>query len=164
LDIDVSEVRAMAPLWRIRRGLIGLIDFKGRATRSDFLFGLIVLMLVGFTLDWIIGKFLEDPRNPFESLGSFAIFMLASTILARRLHDQNRSGWSAVIVIPMIGIKACERYLYNIGELPAPDLGSPFDLISGALVVAFWCFALWPGTNGQNRFGPDPRRFRAKLA
>jgi uncharacterized membrane protein YhaH (DUF805 family) len=25
------------------------------------------------------------------------------------------------------------------------------------LVIAFWVFWFWPGTEGENRFGPDPR-------
>jgi uncharacterized membrane protein YhaH (DUF805 family) len=73
---------------------------------------------------------------PNEGLGSIlqaiigiVVFIPYLSVLIRRLHDIDRTGWwSLLLLVPLLGI----------------------------LVLIF--FAVQPGTNGQNRFGPDPVR------
>jgi uncharacterized membrane protein YhaH (DUF805 family) len=92
---------------------------------------------------------------------------LATT--AKRLHDRNRSGWWAVAVIVVNRI----AYLYyglffglyfGVDVLGVPEL----LLVMGAVVLSLlqtWIvielfFVI--GTDGANRFGPDPTRTALK--
>lgn len=106
--------------------------------------------------------FSQVPQSRYDSLGYYAILLLLMVCLVRRLHDQDRSGWYALIVVPLLGMRAYGQYLYNIGELPMPKLGAPYNSINVVLVIVFWAVALWPGTSGVNRYGPDPRDLRPK--
>ena len=75
------------------------------------------------------------PATGFEELDFwllvFGILLFLSNliIVVRRLHDQNRSGWWLLLFcVPVVGI----------------------------VWLLIWCLFI-PGTNGENRFGPDPR-------
>lgn len=69
-------------------------------------------------------------------LAVLAIAVPAVAVTVRRLHDRDMSGWwylafSAVSVVPGIGVFAS---------------------------VAWLVLMAMPGTDGPNRFGPDPKR------
>ena len=129
-------------------------EFSGRSRRKEFwmfMLGYVIILSV-----LVIGMFagrplssLEDPAA-LESMaggGTFIIFaiLIGITVLAlfipiiavnvRRLHDRDMSGWwylGFIVLsnIPFVGI------LISIGYLVLMAL---------------------PGTNGPNRFGPDPK-------
>ncbi|GAA0296960.1 hypothetical protein GCM10009087_03450 [Sphingomonas oligophenolica] len=86
-----------------------------------------------------------------------SLWVFAIPLFARRLHDQNRSGLLALILPSVIIMKLYAQSLYDAGQLPVPTLGPPLNAVEIVLVVAFWILFLWPGTRGDNRFGPDPR-------
>lgn len=147
---------------RIRRSLVGMTEINGRATRSDFLFGFFILAIAGSVADWVVEWFSQGTRSRYDSLGYYAVMLLLITCLVRRLHDQDRSGWYALIVVPLLGMSAYGQYLFNVGELPLPKLGAPYSVINIVLVVVLWAMILGPGTTGINRYGPDPREMRPK--
>jgi uncharacterized membrane protein YhaH (DUF805 family) len=95
------------------------IDIKGRASRSEywwfFLFCFIVNMIAAFI-------------SPKLQILFYLILLLPSlTVLIRRLHDTDRSGWWVLLLlIPVIGL----------------------------LVILY--FMLVEGTPGPNRFGNAP--------
>lgn len=88
-------------------------EFEGRSGRREFWifqllpFGILLVMAIAAAVD----------NNPFGGLGSFAVLTIISGILAlvgllvpqlalqvRRFHDQNLSGWFALLnLIPYIG-------------------------------------------------------------
>ena len=118
-------------------------DFRGRATRREF------WSFVAFwTAAAVACTFAFDiPPGPLSAAKATTILQSAPVLLipavllvplaaaaVRRLHDVGLSGWwlvSAAAPVPVLDI-----------------------VIVGAQVV---CFAR-PGTSGDNRYGPDPRR------
>ncbi len=117
-------------------------NFRGRARRSEYwwwaLAYIIIVIVLGFVERAVLGSGSADFASGDGAVGaSFnagilsGLFMLASAIPylavgARRLHDIDRSGWWALIVlIPFIG----------------------------GLILLYWY--VQPGTPGPNRFG-DP--------
>jgi uncharacterized membrane protein YhaH (DUF805 family) len=106
--------------------------FSGRARRSEYwffqLFGILVIF-VPVALAFLTGLTPAGPRIILFLLWSLFILALLIPNLAvcvRRLHDTNSSGW-----------------WYFIAFIPF-----------GSFVLLIWyCF---PGTDGENRFGPDP--------
>ena len=72
-------------------------EFNGRATRSEYWWFGLFIVLVGTVLSLI---------NQYASLVFYLAVMLPSVaVAARRLHDTNRSGWWQLLsLIPVVGI------------------------------------------------------------
>lgn len=98
--------------------------FSGRAARSEYWFFVLFQCLAGFVCGLLmpfgIGRAL---------LGLFLLanFLPAISVMVRRLHDTDRSGW-----------------WYWIALIP---------LVGAILLLIWFCTR---GTSGANRFGPDP--------
>ena len=121
-------------------------DFSGRSQRTEYFLYFIVLYGVIGVLAVLGGAFARsgDYFQGFQNLGSgiamtiLILLVLASIIpswavTVRRLHDQDKSGWFALLsFIPYVG-----------------------GLI--VLVLAFL-----PGTPGENDYGFDPRTDEAE--
>lgn len=94
------------------------VNFKGRATRSEYWwFVLFVTIIQGTTI-------------PFSlTIQAIAVAVLALPMLAagvRRLHDINRSGWWYwICLIPAIGVFILLYWLISEGTQGANDYGNP---------------------------------------
>ena len=120
----------------VRSGFDNYVNFNGRASRSAYwwwvLFGLLV-SLAARVLDGLVGSNIVRYNQYgmaigiISSLVGLALLLPSISVLVRRLHDTNRSGW-----------------WYWIAIIP----------IIGWLVLLF--FLVGPGTPGNNRFGPPP--------
>ena len=115
-------------------------DFDGRSSRSEFwwvqLFFVVVLtvIFIFFTNTNSIEAIENNNINGSGMLLIMAAFIFAITGLipmialsVRRFHDQNKSGWF---------------YLLNF-----------IPYIGGIILLVFMCLR---GTDGPNRFGPNP--------
>ncbi len=113
--------------------------FSGRAPRSEFWWYVlfvwvasIVLSIVDSTLFGTVvmmpGGFSASTSTPYLSgLFSLAILLPNLAVSVRRLHDTDRSGWWLLIsLIPLVGF------------------------------IVLLVFFTSRGTDGDNRFGPDP--------
>ncbi|TFW00520.1 DUF805 domain-containing protein [Oxalobacteraceae bacterium OM1] len=71
-------------------------DFKGRASRPEFWWFMLFLVVANAALSLI--------SSPLGHLFSLATLLPSLAAGARRLHDTNRSGWLQLLwVIPVIG-------------------------------------------------------------
>ena len=114
-------------------------DFSGRARRTEFFLFFITFYGMLFILVMLAGGLstVETGGTP-GALGMIPMLLAVLFVLAgivptwsvtiRRLHDQDRTGWLSLLTL-------------------IPYLGFLFMLI----------FGLWPGTEGENDYGPDPR-------
>ena len=116
----------------VKKCLSNYVTFSGRAARSEFwwfaLFVFLGNLAFGIVDMLIFGRTVEGDQ--ISVLGAlFSLGMLLPSIAAgvRRLHDRDMVGWWYLIVL-----------------IP----------ILGALVLLF--FFVQKGTDGTNRFGPDP--------
>ena len=114
----------------IRAGFGKYADFSGRASRSEYWWWAVFHFLV--TVVVVLPLMMADPSNALAFtilywVVTLALFLPSFTVMVRRLHDTDRSGWWVLIsVIPLIG----------------------------AFVLLFWLAR--SGTLGPNRFGPPP--------
>lgn len=108
------------------------VTFSGRASRSEYwyfvLFSFLVGMICGFLDAMLFGQ--PDPQatslQPIASIAQLVLFLPSLSVGIRRLHDTNRSGWWILIAFTIIGL------------IP---------------LIYWYCIK---GTQGDNRFGPDP--------
>jgi len=136
-----------------------LFSFKGRINRARFL--VVQLALLTF---W----FIAWPKPPIflSSLWilvvAIAMFWINTATTAKRLHDRN---WSGYWAIPIVILNRLFLLYYGL------FLGFAFGVVSIAWelllvmvavamsLLGFWIFIelyFLMGTDGPNRFGPDP--------
>ncbi|MDR3735958.1 MAG: DUF805 domain-containing protein [Acidobacteriaceae bacterium] len=101
--------------------------FKGRASRSEYwwfqLFG-IAFYLAAYVPGLLLNKY--PIIELLSCLAWLAIIVPSVSVMVRRLHDTEHSGWC-----------------YWLGFIP----------IVGAILLIWTCRR---GTDGENQYGPDP--------
>ena len=87
----------------------------------------------------------------------FVLFMWVSfSIAVRRLHDRDKSAWWLLpyVVLPIL----LDPELFALAGVPVGSgIGSALQIASGVIsLVYFLELGFLRGTDGPNRFGPDP--------
>ncbi len=115
------------------RPLRNFYSFSGRSQRLEmigpFFFGIIISII--YLIDLIPSR--EHPHFTLSAiLGvivAIYLFLMGISLIVRRLHDIDKSGWWYwIFLIPIIG----------------------------GLILFYWTY-LKDGTKGPNRFGEDPK-------
>ena len=104
------------------------LTIEGRARRAEYWWFFLFCLLAGLVLGIVDGiVFGSAGITPISSLFSLAVLIPSITVGVRRLHDRDMTGWWLLIaLVPLIGF-----------------------------IVLLVLFVL-RGTDGPNRFGPDP--------
>ena len=132
-------------------------DFSGRSRRMEYWMFILFTTLVGVVLAGpaifsLIAASETDPllvdTDPFAAFGTLgsaglgiyglfalAVFIPSIAVTVRRLHDRDMSGWWYLGVI----------------------VGGMIPLVGFIITIAFVVIMFLPGTDGPNRFGPDPK-------
>ncbi len=112
----------------IQRGFSGYVVFSGRAARSEFWWWTLFTFLVNIGTEIVDGVLAAGGVPPFlNAVVNLALLLPGIAVGVRRLHDMDHTGWwYLIILIPVIGI------------------------------IALLIWFLFKGTEGDNRFGPDP--------
>jgi uncharacterized membrane protein YhaH (DUF805 family) len=156
-------------------------QFSGRSPRREywmfFLFNIIVQIVLTF-LDNVLGlgghssSYSSTAANGYAAGGaasggvlsglwSLAILIPSIAVGVRRLHDVNRSGWwmvAPILLVPVAMIAALARLGANPDAAMA-GFGILFlvmALIAGIMAIVLLVWFCMRGTEGPNRFGPDP--------
>jgi uncharacterized membrane protein YhaH (DUF805 family) len=155
-----------------------LFGFKGRVTRlywwvTSLVVGTVAGMLTSSLEFWAkqVGSGMINPdTQEFEPVGPFAIGLGAIVILnmwislalsVKRLHDRDRTGWWIAVVYLAI----LAAVLLGMATLMQPEgQREPLNAIAVAAFFATLCLMIWMfieigflrGSQGPNRFGPDP--------
>ena len=118
-------------------------DFHGRATRAQFWQYVLVYLAITILVDFIGFRILS-------ALWLLGLCLPTAGVTIRRLHDIGRSGWW--LLLPIV---------------PAFLMGSfffvfwPLTMVLGLTFAAFCAYLIYlyllPGTQGGNRYGPDPK-------
>ena len=120
-------------------------QFNGRASRSEFWYFCLAVVIYFFVAGFLLGMtVVSDEVFGLATLVLFIpIFIPSIAVAARRLHDINQSGWMQCIFIP--------------GFVADEFLGTGWVIY--LLTLALWAF--WfsqAGKKGKNRFGAQPRK------
>ncbi len=103
------------------------VTFSGRARRKEYWMYYLFYMIFAFVIGFVEG--LAGMETPVLSgIYGLAILLPSISVLVRRLHDIDKSGWWFwIALVPFVG---------------------------GIVLLVFSCME---GTKGPNRFGPDPK-------
>lgn len=139
-------------------------DFTGRAPRAEywwFYLGTVVVQIPLGMIDRAIG----GTWSPLSSLFSLVILLPWIAVSVRRLHDLDRTGWwLAAFFLPfvVVGIWAAVTVVSFLPTTPPAPSG---PLLVGFIIaivvmlilaIVMLVFMVTSGTEGPNRFGPDP--------
>jgi len=118
-------------------------DFKGRASRSEFWWFALSVLVLSMVASSIFMYILPQPMQAWASLAvSLALAIPNLAVTVRRLHDRNLRGWW--VLAPML----------------SPLLGQTQEAILNVLMLSmtlcFLTLLALPGSKGPNRFGADP--------
>ena len=118
---------------------IKYFQFSGRARRKEYWLFLLSCGVGGIitgVLDWFLGTPVHEESGTGALTGLLILLILipGMSLVVRRLHDTDRSGWWILLgLIPFFGL----------------------------IVFVFMCLN---GTEGKNRFGPDPKAIRERTS
>jgi len=144
----------------LKRTLGGIAEFKGRSRRTEVIYYWIATVLIS-----VVVAMVRVTLAGFEStiwldvVLQLVLVIPMFSLFVRRLHDQNRSGWWGLLLPLALLLSIPEKLNEVRGDLQAmlvqkiSVMAISLDLLCLAILVLF----LWPGTDGPNRFGSDPR-------
>jgi uncharacterized membrane protein YhaH (DUF805 family) len=93
----------------VRTCLTKYVDFSGRATRSEYWWFVLFIVLVGLAISIV--------SNTLSGLFSLATLLPSIAAATRRLHDTNRSGWWQLIcLVPVVGLIVLIVFLAQEGR------------------------------------------------
>jgi uncharacterized membrane protein YhaH (DUF805 family) len=133
--------------------------FSGRASRAEywwFAIATFVISLVFTVIDDVAGSEIGLLGIVFN----LGVLIPTISVTVRRLHDTGRTGWW--ILLPIVSgaifgsfvIRESLAETFDAREPTSLDLTSTFAFLSSCVLLTI--FMILRGTNGPNRFGPDP--------
>ena len=150
----------MTPVDWAKRPLQKYADFTGRASRSEYwwyILGLIIVAVVLSIVESLVGVkgMIIGIYGPLTALLWLATIVPSTAVGARRLHDTNRSGWWQLLAyIPYLILLLIRPGAGSaLGAVALAGIVSLIALVCAIVVLVFMCLA---GTPGDNRFGPPP--------
>lgn len=154
------------------------VTFSGRATRSEYWYFFLFVLLGGIifgTFDYIFfggsvettsTSFEVESNGPLVSIFNLAVFLPALAAGWRRMHDTGRSGlYMFYPLIVMVGVGIYLTVWGGLAQATSGDIGGFVSGLGG--IIAFVAIAvmvlsplivLWwltrPSQPGDNEFGP----------
>lgn len=122
--------------------------FGGRAPRSEFWWFFLFSTLMSFAMLPLEGVLPPTMFHTADITLSLALLSPGLAVTVRRLHDRDRSGWWALLFAPMT----------YFGYFPPQHGEAVAALFYPGLIAFVVCLIMLvsAGSEGENRFGPDP--------
>lgn len=132
--------------------------FKGRINRKRYFF----FSLLSVILFLFLGVFSLITGSAGLTLllllsAFFYFILLFISLMIRRFHDLNRSGWWAFLFFCMTFSFQIGGKNYSIHAL-FDNLFLSWIIFLGALAILGYCL-FFKGTSGSNPYGPDPLEY-----
>lgn len=133
-------------------------SFRGRVGRRDFWLWQAIWVLLTSLLFFLAGNDLLDTQ--MAAFGIVCLLWPASAIVVKRLHDRDRRGYWALLLIAAWLLMAGNWSM--TGEVLQWLIGRvlPFIILAGLILD----LGVFRGTVGDNRFGAAPMPLRLKRA
>jgi uncharacterized membrane protein YhaH (DUF805 family) len=149
-----------------------LFSLRGRINRARFLVVQLALLTLWFMIWLKFPLYLSSQWGALHWVVALAMIWINAAITVKRLHDRNRSGWWAVALF-VVNRLSYVYYGLFFGLYFGVDISTAEVFLLVMLVVALSLLHtgviielfFMIGTDGPNRFGPDPTRtdFRSPI-
>lgn len=133
-------------------------SFRGRLNRAKYWTITVINLAVLFALFFIAYTTLSVTAFTVAGIAFIPIFVSGLAIAVRRLHDRDKSAWWLLLfyLLPVV-LHAVRDELLKFQETTAYLLGFACAVLSA--IISIWALielGFLRGTNGPNRYGPDP--------
>jgi len=129
--------------------------FQGRASRSEFWFFTLFIILFNIALEIILSL---APDNLLliiiYALASLAVILPNFAVTARRLHDTRRTGWWQIA--PIVSGTPFYFAVANSQTLEALIFSFFLGIVALIFSIVLLVFLIQKGTECNNRFGLPP--------
>lgn len=107
--IEYSEPPRTGFVGAIKKGFRGYVVWNARSTRSEYwwwsLFAFIAAIVAAIIDSVVFSTDAMTSIGPVSLVASLALFLPGLSVWVRRLHDTNRTGWWAwIVLIPIVGV------------------------------------------------------------
>lgn len=106
---EYSEPPRTGFVGAIKKGFRGYVVWNARSTRSEYwwwtLFVIIVAIVASVIDSALFSTDMMTGTGPVSLITTLALFLPGLSLWIRRLHDTDRTGWWAwIILIPIVGL------------------------------------------------------------
>lgn len=106
---EYSEPPKTGFVGAIKKGFRGYVVWNARSTRSEYwwwtLFAIIVALIASVIDTVVFSTDMMTAAGPASIVTSLALFLPGLSVWIRRLHDTDRTGWWAwIVLIPLVGL------------------------------------------------------------
>ena len=135
-------------------------SFEGRVNRAKWWAGIVIIIVISIALGFIVFQLfgLSFVSRLLNFLIFAALLYPAYAVSAKRFQDRDKSGITALYGLVPVLIASVLQMLGLTGTPEAPNaLGWICSLVT--MGVGLWFLielGILKGTEGPNRFGPDP--------
>lgn len=131
----------------VRRFFVKYVNFKGRASRSEFWWTILFIFSVNLIISLINSTMLDTDESFINTIWSIAIFIPFLSLSVRRLHDTNKSGWWLLLPVAITFVSTVVMVVfllfagYNVSALSDTDIAqevlnsAAIGLIIGASIL-----------------------------
>lgn len=120
--------------------------FKGRASRSEFWWFMLFILVVDAASFLIFGRLPARPGISLSLIVSLLLLPPNLGVTVRRFHDRNLRGWW--IIIPIASV-----FLWMAGGQQSSQM---MDILNMLMGLGYLLILILPGQPETNRFGPPP--------
>jgi uncharacterized membrane protein YhaH (DUF805 family) len=136
-----------------------LTSRDGRINRAKYWIGAVVLTLASMLGTGLaVAAFgVSDTSVRLTVLIAFLLVYPTYALMAKRFQDRDKPGWTALYaLVPIYGI----NFMQTFGSIGKAEPGMVSTLLDLVIVgLSLWLLielGILKGTQGPNRFGPDP--------
>jgi uncharacterized membrane protein YhaH (DUF805 family) len=158
----VNEVRQPGLRGQFAATLRAAFRPSGRATRGEvviYYFGCLCVSILVSTFLALVLEF--EAKRAASRIIEIALALPAIALFARRMHDQDRSGWWVLLPIALFSYSSALSLIAETQgvatRVSIERTMRQLDLIPFFAGIGVLTLTFFPGTIGPNRFGPDPR-------
>lgn len=136
----------------VRAFFVNWLDFRGRASRSEFWYAILFCFVLGIAAGILDAA---GGTNLFGIALNLALLVPGLSVQVRRLHDGGHSGWWLAATPALVAVAAAA--FVAGGEVPgfvALGVCAIAGIGIGLALLIWYCDE---GVEGPNEHGPDPR-------
>lgn len=166
-----SEVRVIKFTQAIKLGFQNYFTFNGRATRGEYWWWALFVVLAGIGLaviDSLTGTMgMFGDSGLLGGLFELVVLIPSFALGTRRLHDINRTGWWLLLIFGFFPIAAIGAGILLISLFLMDNflvltvmglvIAIGFGILGVIGIVVLIVWAIKQGDEGSNKYGPDPR-------
>lgn len=134
----------------VRKCLNNYVTFSGRAQRSEYWWFYLFFLIAYGVVALIEGLILQGITFfILTAIVALGLLLPMLSVSVRRLHDRDMSGWW---LLAPIGVSILGAILSAV----SPAIGMIVSILSMIVSIGLLVIFCLKGTDGENRFGPDP--------